>query len=80
MEENKYIVFLFPSVSYTLKAEKILKAAGIAHKLIPVPRHISSDCGVCLRIMEEQQDRVATALRNNVSWENIAPLKKGESS
>jgi hypothetical protein len=30
MEMPKYAVFLFPSVSHPLKAEKILKTAGIA--------------------------------------------------
>ncbi|MBP8981262.1 MAG: DUF3343 domain-containing protein, partial [Syntrophobacterales bacterium] len=49
-ERSDFVVFLFPSVSHALTAEKLLKAAGITHKLIPVPRHISSDCGVCLRI------------------------------
>ncbi len=33
-----------------MRVEKILKQDGIACKLIPVPRHLSSDCGVCVRI------------------------------
>jgi hypothetical protein len=74
MEEKKYVIFLFPSVSYALKAEKILKSGGIAHKLIPVPRHISSDCGVCLRVTEDQQDTVAGALQGLVNWEGVAFL------
>lgn len=73
METPPYAVFLFPSVSHALKAEKILKAAGIAHKLIPVPRHISTDCGVCLRVAVEQQDQAA-ALRGKVAWEGLALL------
>ena len=72
MEAPPYAVFLFPSVSHALKAEKILNAAGIAHKLIPVPRHISTDCGVCLRVAVEQQDQAAAALRGKVSWEGLA--------
>jgi hypothetical protein len=74
MEEQRYVVFLFPSVSYALKAEKILKAAGIAHKLIPVPRHISSDCGVCLRITEDKEHDVAGALRGKVEWDKVVLL------
>jgi hypothetical protein len=31
---------------------------GILHKLIPVPRHLSSDCGVCLRIPWEKKEEV----------------------
>jgi hypothetical protein len=33
MEAPHYAVFLFPSVSHALKAEKILKEQGIVHKL-----------------------------------------------
>jgi hypothetical protein len=74
MEEHRYVVFLFPSVSYALKAEKILKAAGVAHKLIPVPRHISSDCGVCLRITEEKQQYVEGELLGRVEWDKVVSM------
>jgi hypothetical protein len=74
METPKYVVFLFPSVSHTLKAEKILKAAGIAHKLIPVPRHISTDCGVCLRVEADLRDAVAAALQGKVNGERTVLL------
>jgi len=74
MEGQRYVVFLFPSVSYALKAEKILKAAGIAHKLIPVPRHISSDCGVCLRTAEDRQQDVERELLGKVEWDMVVLL------
>ena len=74
METQQFIVFLFPSVSYTLKAEKILKEQGIVHKLIPVPRHISSDCGVCLRVTADRRDAAESALQGRVKWERIALL------
>jgi len=74
MKTPQYAVFLFPSVGHVLKAEKILIAAGIAHKLIPVPRRISSDCGVCLQITADQQAAVTEALREKVTWEGKALL------
>jgi hypothetical protein len=74
MDAPPYAVFLFPSVSHTLKAEKILKEQGIVHKLIPVPRHISTDCGVCLRVTVERQELVAAALRGLVIWERTVLL------
>ncbi len=64
-----YYVMLFKAVSYALKAEKILKERGIAHKLIPVPRQISSDCGVCLRVAADRQELVTKALQDLVTWE-----------
>lgn len=50
MTEPEFGVILVYSTSHALKAERILKTRGIPHKLIPVPRHISSDCGSCLRV------------------------------
>ncbi len=71
---QRYVVFLFPSVSYVLKAEKILKDQNIDHKLIPVPRHISTDCGVCLRIAADLQGRVIGVLKGATDWERMMPL------
>ena len=74
MEAQPYAVFLFPSVGHALKAEKILIAAGIAHKLIPIPRQISTDCGVCLRVEADLQDAAATALQGDMNWEKVVLL------
>jgi hypothetical protein len=74
MEQQNYVIFLFPSVSYALKAEKILKEQGITHKLIPVPRHISSDCGVCLRVTADRRDAAASALQGKVNWGKMVLL------
>ena len=62
MSEEQYAVILLPSTSHALRGEKILKHAGIASKLIPVPRALSSECGICLRILREEQARVRQAL------------------
>lgn len=59
-------VILFESVSSALHAEKILKAGGIAHKIIPVPKHISSDCGVCIRVEGENLEQAGRALEGKV--------------
>ena len=54
MTSNTHAVFLFHSSNHAFRAEKVLGKAGIECKLIPVPRHLSSDCGVCARIDREQ--------------------------
>jgi hypothetical protein len=58
MTEDKYAVVLVYSTSYALRAEKVLGNAGIDCKLIPVPRQLSSDCGVCVRV--NRADRETT--------------------
>jgi hypothetical protein len=72
--QKTYYVMLFKAVSYVLKAEKILKTEGIPHKIIPVPKHISSDCGVCLRFKPEMQEKIEAALLNKVEIEEIREL------
>lgn len=53
-----YGVVLFYSTSSALRAEKTLVKAGLAVKLIPTPRNLSSDCGVALRFDGDQAERV----------------------
>jgi hypothetical protein len=62
MTDKRYAVILVYSTSYALRAEKVLKQAGISCKLIPVPRHLSSDCGVCVQIERADQETVLQAL------------------
>ncbi|MCX5812070.1 MAG: DUF3343 domain-containing protein [Proteobacteria bacterium] len=73
-DDRNYCVALFDSVSHAMKAEKILKKAGIPHKLIPVPRSISSDCGVCLRFLPEQKDAIIDALESTIRISEIREL------
>ena len=74
MSTGSRMVFLFESVSAVLVAEKVLKDMGITHKLIPVPKQLSSDCGVCLRVESDDQLRVEQALTDKVKVLAIHPL------
>jgi hypothetical protein len=62
MSGEAYAVILVHSTSYALRAEKVLAKAGIACKLIPVPRQLSSDCGVCVRISRADREAVVQVL------------------
>lgn len=73
-DKKSYDVLLFKGVSYALKAEKILKKEGLPHKLIPVPKHISSDCGVCLMVHRDVKDKILAVLGNKVDIEDVRPL------
>ena len=72
--QPQYSVMLFKAVSYVLKAEKILKKEGLPHKLIPVPKHISADCGICLRFETAIQSNIEAALLNKVEIEEIREM------
>jgi len=59
-----YCVLLFQSVSHVMKAERILLGAQIPIKIIPVPKTISSDCGVCIRFEEKLIEKIKALLEN----------------
>lgn len=58
-------VLLFESVHRVMKAEKILKGKGIRVDLTPVPREISSDCGVAIELPAECEEEALHILREN---------------
>jgi hypothetical protein len=71
---QQYCVALFNSVSHVMKAEKVLKEAGISHKIVPVPKTISLDCGVCIRFAPEEREAIAAALDSHVPIREIREL------
>ncbi|MRR16212.1 MAG: DUF3343 domain-containing protein [Deltaproteobacteria bacterium] len=74
MQNEPFSVVLFESVSHALRAEKIIKAEKISCKLIPVPRHLSSDCGVCLRFHTADKERIAALLKDKLDFFEIKDI------
>ena len=74
MSESPWEVAIFQSVHHALLAEKLLKEAGIPCKLIPIPRNLSSDCGVCLRFEPPLRPGIEKALLGRVEIAKILPL------
>jgi len=73
-QSPSYGVVLFQSVNGALLAEKLLKKKGVEYKLIPVPRNLSSDCGVCLRFLLENESQVKKAIAGKVEIKLFCPL------
>lgn len=67
-------VVLFDSVHHAVQAEKFLKEEGVPHKIVPVPRHISSDCGVCIRFAAAERERVEDILGRRGTYREIRLL------
>ena len=74
-QANSYGVILFHSTSGALRAEKLLKKEGIAYKIIPVPRHLSSDCGVCIRFSSQEESLVRKTIADKVEVQDICTLE-----
>jgi hypothetical protein len=63
MYRDRYAVILVYGTSHAIRAEHLLNQAGIACKMIPVPRHLSSNCGVCVRIERADVDAARQTLQ-----------------
>jgi len=59
---SAYGVALFHTTSSVMRAEKLLRSAGIAVRLIPTPRQFSSDCGIAVRFDMTNMERVRGVL------------------
>ena len=55
-------IFVFKSTYLTFRAERALKSAGIACALVTKPRHISSDCGLAVRLASEKRGDAGSVL------------------
>lgn len=47
-KESKELLLLFDSIHGVLAAEQAFKACGLWHDIVPVPRDLSSDCGMAV--------------------------------
>lgn len=75
MVQSEHSVFLFASTSGAIRAEKLALESSFKVKLIPVPRSLSSDCGVCLRCDSADVAVLRSVLRGaSVEWEEIHSL------
>jgi hypothetical protein len=61
VKESDYVA-IFHSIHRVLKAEKILKQEGVPFLLIPVPRQLTSDCGLALRFSPEARENLLEIL------------------
>ncbi len=73
--KEEWCVALFHSTSLALRGEKLCREEKIPVKLIPVPRRLSSDCGVCLRFPCVDEDRLrAVFAAGALEFDDIARL------
>lgn len=56
MPETKEYYLLFHTIHDVLRAEKVLSKYKIAFELVPVPRNLSSDCGMSVRTNDNLEE------------------------
>ncbi len=73
------LVAVFNNIHRVMKAEKYLKERRLDILLIPVPRALSSDCGLAIRYAESARDDVERALAEAGLLPVECHQKRGES-
>jgi len=56
LQEHRVYYLLFHTIHDVLKADKILKEKQVRYELVPIPRNLSSDCGMCVRLLDELEE------------------------
>lgn len=56
------MILIFRGTHQVMSAEKRLKGGGVPMRLIPVPRRLTSDCGLAIRINPEERERAREVL------------------
>ncbi len=65
-------IFTFHTISQALKLEKVLKKNKVFVKLRPVPRKISSSCGNCAFVREDDMETINTIIeKEKIEYESI---------
>ncbi len=59
MPQDKAYYILFHTIHQVLKVEKLLKEHQLDAEVVPVPRTLSSDCGVCIKSKSSVEELVA---------------------
>jgi hypothetical protein len=60
------MLLLFQSTHDVILAEKAIRQQGIHRRVIPVPRSVSSQCGMALEIDPADREKVVELLESSV--------------
>ena len=58
LREPQGTFLVFETTHLTMKAEKILKDEGVPFRLFPKPRSVISECGIIVKVLEEDLARI----------------------
>ncbi len=75
-----YTLISFESPHHTIKADKVLQQAAIKCMVYPIPREISRDCGLGIRILSSDLDTALELFqKKDILLKNIFPINENNS-
>ncbi|MCK4261323.1 MAG: DUF3343 domain-containing protein [Halanaerobiales bacterium] len=74
-----YILISFESPHHTIKADKTLEKSSINRMVYPIPREISKDCGMGLRLLQSDLDQALKLFQeNDILFKHVFPVDKND--
>ncbi|GAB4363579.1 MAG: DUF3343 domain-containing protein [Deltaproteobacteria bacterium] len=74
---NQELILIFRGTHQVMSAERHLKQGGVPMRLIPVPRRLSSDCGLAIRIFPPDREKARDVLsRSGILPKSVHILRK----
>ncbi len=59
---NDHLYMIFKSMTHVLSAERAARANGVSCRMVPIPRNLSTDCGMCISVREEDKSAFLEAV------------------
>lgn len=53
---SDHLYMIFKSMTHVLAAERAARKQGISCRMVPIPRNLSTDCGMCVLVKIEDGD------------------------
>lgn len=74
-ESSNKCLLLFQSIHKVMQAERVINTLGVSYQIVPVPKEISSECGMCIEIECLNNDILFIELqRNNIVFNKVKVL------
>lgn len=76
---NEMYIVSFNSTHHAIRTDKILSEKGITSTTLPTPREITASCGISIRFLFDDIEKVSEILKeNNIEYKGIFNIKRLE--
>lgn len=76
---NEMYIVSFNSTHHAIRTDKILSENKVTSTTLPTPREITASCGISIRFLYNDMERVVEILRDNkIEYKGIFHIKRLE--
>ncbi len=78
---NEMYIVSFNSTHHAIRTDKILSENNINSRTLPTPREITASCGISIRFLAVDIEKVSKTLKeNNIEYKGIYKISKKDNS